>query len=66
MFKGEQPNLKVGLWLSKTVYHGAYPECFTRATYCGFMESNGDDGPGHDCRTGYSAVFTAETMDHAM
>ena len=51
---------------AEVVYHGTYPECFARACYCGLQESSQHNGLGHDCRTTFDALFTADSMEHAM
>ena len=51
---------------AEVVYHGTYPECFCRMSYCGLQESSQHNGLGHDCRTKFDAAFTADAMEHAM
>ena len=43
-----------------------YSECFCRMIYCGLQESSQHNGLGHDCRTRFDALFTADSMEHAM
>ena len=51
---------------AEVVYHGTYPECFCRTSYFGLQDSSQRNGLGHDCRTTFDALFTAESMEHAM
>ena len=52
---------------SMTVYHGAYPECVARILHTGILHcSNNHIGMGMECRTRFPAVFTADTMHHAL
>ena len=63
-FRGRQ--LEIDSGVAEVVYHGTYPECFCRMSYCGLQESSQHNGLGHDCRTRFDALFTADSMEHAM
>ena len=52
---------------SITVYHGTYPECVAQILHTGRLHcSNNHIGLGMECRTPFPAVFTADTMHHAL
>ena len=63
-FMGNQ--LELDTLHAEVVYHGTYPECICRTSYCGLQDSSQHNGLGHDCRTKFDALFTAESMEHAM
>ena len=63
-FSGSQ--LELDPLHAEVVYHGTYPECFCRTSYFGLQDSSQRNGLGHDCRTTFDALFTAESMEHAM
>ena len=63
-FRGRQ--LEIESEVAEVVYHGTYPECFCRTSYCGLQDSSQHNGLGHDCRTRFDALFTADSMQHAM
>ena len=63
-YRGRQ--LEINPRVAEVVYHGTYPECFSRVSYCGLQESSQHNDLGHDCRTRFDALFTADTLQHAM
>ena len=51
----------------RTVYHGTFAECLCRIAHTGELAPSQPRGDmGHECRTTFPAVFTADTMAHAM